>query len=189
MRVLVRVDQLNSRGEVDELDFGVCVYEKQYNASFGLALRPSLATATHVVSVEVPKALRECVWVDQPRIVLNERQPRCAPKLSLRFESKAALTALRELGSANSLERLLGTGETESGENAGGKWDDVLVSAADEFPDSPVALGGDVQPKLERLRELRGELEKLKNELSEAQERQSRTEAQLEEVTRELVDS
>ena len=98
MRVLVCVDQLNSRGEadksaklrfglefdaqiyqspvfleVDELDFGVCAYEKQYNASFRLTLRPSLATATHVVSVEVPKALRECVWVDQLRIVLNER--------------------------------------------------------------------------------------------------------------------
>ena len=58
------------------------------------------------------------------------------------------MTALRELGTANDLERLLGAGEAESGENEGGKWDDVFVSAADEFPDSPVVLGGDVQPKL-----------------------------------------
>lgn len=171
------------------LDFGVCVYGKQYNASFGLALRSSLATATHVVSVEVPRALKDCVWVDQPRVVLNERQPRCSPKLSLRFESKAALTALLEAGG---IEFLLGEENDENGktfENHSGAWDDVYVSSADKFPDSPAPLGADVQPKLSRLRELREELGRVKSELADAQEAQGRAETQLQEALRESAES
>lgn len=159
MLVRLLVEKLNSRGDSDgeaencfnlkfnanvypspvfleapALDFGVCVYGKQYNASFGLALRPSLATATHIVSVEVPHALRECVWVDQPRIVLNERQPHCSPKLSLRFESKAFLTALREVGGVSGMELLLSDRSVEKDENFEnntGAWDDVYVSPVD----------------------------------------------------------
>ena len=200
----LRVSELDSRGEVDEgarpdfrveldahvypspvylevpeLDFGVCAYGKQYNASFGVALRPSLAAATRVVSVEVPRALRDFVWVDQPRVVLNERQPCCAPKISLRFESKAALTALRGAGGAECAE-LLQNAEDASDDAgpAAGAWDDVYVSPADRFPDSPVELGSDVRPRIQRLRELSEELEGLKTELSSAQETQKRAETQ-----------
>ena len=96
---------------------------------------------------------------------------------------------MREVGGASGLEFLLDTGDDENDGSEAGKWDDVYVSPADQFPDSPVQLGADVRPRLERLRELRGELERLKKELSEAQEQQSRTEAQIEEAERELVDS